>query len=161
MLRTNKLKVLLTTILLTNLPNFAQQSVVSCGGTAQGTEGSVTYSIGQVNYIFNSGSDGYLSQGVQQPIEIYLLTTNEIEGNFIDLQLYPNPFTSSLNLNFNTKEFQNVKFKIFNINGGLVKENNITNEQSQIFLEQLSSGTYFLQVTKDNKVIKIFKIIKK
>lgn len=46
----------------------AQNIVLASGGNAMGTGGSVSYSIGQLDYISVSGSYGSVSQGVQQPV---------------------------------------------------------------------------------------------
>ncbi len=46
---------------------MAQQGNVAAGGQAVGAGGSVSYSIGQVNYLSASGTGGSLNQGLQQP----------------------------------------------------------------------------------------------
>ncbi len=46
---------------------IAQQGNVAAGGVATGTGGSVSYSIGQVDYLSASGSNGYINQGLQHP----------------------------------------------------------------------------------------------
>jgi hypothetical protein len=48
---------------------FSQESLSTSGGEANGTGGTVSYSIGQVFYSTYSGSNGTLSEGVQQPFE--------------------------------------------------------------------------------------------
>lgn len=63
----NKLKgipLLLFAVGVTQL--HAQQAVLTSGSNAVGTEGSVSYSVGQLDYISINGSDGSVSQGVQQ-----------------------------------------------------------------------------------------------
>jgi len=45
----------------------AQISINTCGGTAIGSNGSITYSIGQVFYNTNTGNNNTETQGVQQP----------------------------------------------------------------------------------------------
>jgi len=45
---------------------FAQQGTVAAGGEATGTGGSMSYSIGQVDYLMYSSSHGSLSLGLQQ-----------------------------------------------------------------------------------------------
>jgi len=46
---------------------FAQQGNTAAGGQAEGSGGTVSYSIGLVNFVSASGSTGSLSQGHQQP----------------------------------------------------------------------------------------------
>ena len=48
----------------------AQQGAVSAGGEATGAGGSVSYSIGQIDYITKSSSGHFILEGQQQPYEI-------------------------------------------------------------------------------------------
>ena len=48
----------------------AQQSPTATGGEATGTGGTASYSVGQVVYTTNTGTNGSMAQGVQQPYEI-------------------------------------------------------------------------------------------
>ncbi|MEE4177590.1 MAG: hypothetical protein V2I46_08780, partial [Bacteroides sp.] len=50
---------------------FGQEAVVPAGGNATGSGGSVSYTAGQVFYLIHSGPSGSVSQGVQQPYEIF------------------------------------------------------------------------------------------
>jgi hypothetical protein len=65
-------KILSTLILLTAamIGAKAQQGAVSAGGEASGPGGSVSYSIGQTDYITKSSSGHFISDGLQQPYEI-------------------------------------------------------------------------------------------
>ena len=57
----------------------AQESVNSTGGNATGSGGTVSYTIGQVGYTTNTGSNGSVAQGVQQAYEILTVGINENE----------------------------------------------------------------------------------
>jgi hypothetical protein len=46
---------------------MAQQGFVATGGDATGAGGSVSYSIGQVDYLSAEGSGGFINQGLQHP----------------------------------------------------------------------------------------------
>jgi hypothetical protein len=46
---------------------FAQQGNVAAGGDATGAGGSMSYSIGQVDYLYHSSDQGSLNFGLQQP----------------------------------------------------------------------------------------------
>jgi hypothetical protein len=48
----------------------AQTGIPAAGGNATGTGGSVSFSVGQVFYVMNTGTTGSVLQGVQQPWEI-------------------------------------------------------------------------------------------
>jgi len=47
----------------------AQEVIDAAGGEATGSGGTVSYSLGQVVYTFNSGAGGRENQGVQQPVD--------------------------------------------------------------------------------------------
>ncbi|MEQ9147218.1 MAG: hypothetical protein RLP13_03000 [Cytophagales bacterium] len=47
----------------------AQESVSSSGNTISGSNGSISYSLGQTIYISYSGTSGEINEGVQQPFE--------------------------------------------------------------------------------------------
>jgi len=49
----------------------AQEAIPASGGNVTGSGGTVSYSIGQVFYLMNSGATGSVLQGVQQPHEIF------------------------------------------------------------------------------------------
>ena len=48
----------------------AQTGIPAAGGNASGTGGSVSFSVGQVFYLMNTGTTGSVLEGVQQPFEI-------------------------------------------------------------------------------------------
>lgn len=50
----------------------AQQTVPATGGNATGSGGTVNYTVGQAAYTTQTGSNGTITQGVQQPFEIWI-----------------------------------------------------------------------------------------
>jgi hypothetical protein len=48
----------------------SQSAIVVAGGDATGTGGKVSYSVGQIAFTYASGTNGSVTQGVQQPFEI-------------------------------------------------------------------------------------------
>ena len=53
---------------------YAQQATTASGGDASGSGGSVAHSVGQTVYTTNTGSNGSVAQGVEQPYEISITT---------------------------------------------------------------------------------------
>jgi hypothetical protein len=82
-----KIVILIALLFLCTVPiaMYAQDTTPASGGNATGTGGSVSYTIGQIVYTTNSGTNGSLSQGVQQPYEISLVTGIE-EPSDISIQ---------------------------------------------------------------------------
>ena len=154
-------KVKLSVLLLgLGLTTNAQEVTTTTGGNASGSGGTVTYSVGQIVYATNTGTNGSVAQGVQQTYEISILLG--IEDNSIKLELtaYPNPTTNYLTLNVGKAELSILNFQLYDMGGKLIESNKITSTTETIRMENLPSSTYFLKVTNNNKEVKSFQIIK-
>ena len=151
--------VLLLGLGLTGLQ--AQESVNATGGDASGSGGTVSYSVGQVVYTNNTGTNGSVAQGVQQAFEISVVTgLEEAKGiNFL-VMAYPNPTTDYLTLRIDEFEISNLSYQLYDINGKLLQNEKITSDQTSIVMSNLLPATYFVKVIQGNKEVKTFKIIK-
>jgi len=139
----------------------AQESVNATGGNASGSGGTVAYSVGQVVYTTNTGANGSVAQGVQQPFEIsVVLAIEEAQGINLSVSAYPNPTTDYLTLEVNEFELSNLNFQLYDISGKLLQSEKITGNQTSIVMSNLVPATYFVKVIQDNKEVKTFKIIK-
>ncbi len=139
----------------------AQESVNTAGGEANGSGGSVSYSVGQVVYTSNDGATGSVSQGVQQTYEITEVSSvQEATGINLTASAYPNPTTDYLLLNVEAREIFEYTAKLFDINGSMVGSEEISTRETKIDMRKLKQGLYLLKVIQDDKEIKIFKIIK-
>lgn len=67
--------------------------------------------------------------------------------NNIELDIYPNPTTDVLNIK-GSDSFNTTEFKIFNLNGQLVKSGVYDNK---IYVSDLSTGVYLLHLVVDGK----------
>ena len=153
-------KTVLTFILVFYfLTLFAQESTVSSGNNISSSSGSITYSIGQVAYITNTGSNGSTSQGVQQPYEIYVLSSSNIITD-LNIKVYPNPVCDILTLQYLNYTNEKIGFQILNIEGKLIRFENLTSSEAQIDFQSLASGEYYIKVTDGFKELKVFKIVK-
>ena len=139
----------------------AQESVNATGGNASGSGGTVAYSVGQVVYTTNTGANGSVAQGVQQPFEIsVVLAIEEAQGINLSVSAYPNPTTDYLTLEVNEFELSNLNFQLYDISGKLLQSEKITGNQTSIVMSNLVPATYFVKVIQGNKEVKTFKIIK-
>ena len=139
----------------------AQQSVNSAGANASGSGGSVSYSVGQVVYTTNTGSNGSVAQGVQQPYEISVVTAvDDAQSINLTVTVYPNPTTDFVTLQIIECEMEDLHFQLYDLNGKLLKSEKITNSESQIDMNIYAPSSYFVKVLSGNKSIKEFKIIK-
>ena len=139
---------------------LAQQNTVATGGDASGAGGSVSYSIGQIDYETYSGSNGSVSQGVQQPFEIFTVSVNELYASF-EMNLFPNPSSSIINLTIgNVSDDQVVSYSLTDINGKLISSSTIVENATSISIEHLAVANYYLNVMVNGVNAKTFKIIK-
>jgi hypothetical protein len=74
-----------------------------------------------------------------------------------DVIVYPNPFTSKINISFGGEVSGNIQYCIYNAIGGKVvcgeiQKNMLTNNIMILDLQQLSDGVYNLQLIVNNKL---------
>lgn len=77
---------------------------------------------------------------------------------------YPNPFNNELNIEYNVpKSSTNIFLKMIDINGNIVFETKFSKNEGteKIQLDNLTSGTYFVQISNDTNTSKTMKVIKK
>jgi Secretion system C-terminal sorting domain len=151
-------KLYFLSITLISILSFAQQATVASGKNASGSGGSLSYTVGQIVYTTNSGTNGSLAQGVQQPFEISTLGTDEFPN--VSLSAFPNPTSNALTLSLENYDTTNLNYELFDINGRLIKSNKINGNQTQIDMAGNATGTYLLIINDKSKKLKTFKIIK-
>lgn len=84
----------------------AQSNIVASGGEGIGFGGSNVYSIGQIDYITQSGDGNTISQGIQQVYEVSVVTDAEVEHNDLSILIYPNPTNDFIVLSLNSNFFE-------------------------------------------------------
>jgi len=163
-------KVILSTLFLLciGLPELtAQNAIPSSGGNATGTGGTVSYSIGQIVFSTIPGINGTITQGVQQPYEISVVTgIKEDKDISLEFSLFPNPAEEFIKLKIKNFEIDNLRYELYDVRANLLENRKIENNETTISMQYNLSGIYFLKIVKTQqssaqKVIKTFKIIKK
>ncbi len=154
--------VLLLTLGLAGLQ--AQESVNATGGLATGSEGLVSYTVGQTLYQTHTGAAGELAEGVQQPYEVFIVGLEDlVEGISLTAAAFPNPVSDLLKLKVE-KEMHEKKlaFQLINLSGKQLESRRLTSETTEINMGGLPSGVYFLKlIDADEKEHQTFKIIKR
>lgn len=137
----------------------AQEAVPATGGDASASNGTMSYSIGQVVYTAGSGSTGSMNQGVQQPYDI---STNSIteESDDMSLSVFPNPTKDVLTLNIEKTDFSGYSYELYNNQGKLIKMEDIQTNHVDIPMQTLNAATYILKVKSTDEVVKSFRVIK-
>ena len=139
----------------------AQEAVTVSGGNASGNNGFVSYSIGQVACIASDGTNGSVSEGVQQPFEIFsskgLPAAKAIN---LVLTVYPNPATDYVLLETGDYNLKNLSYQLFDITGKLLANKQIESSETRIAMTTLPAAVYLLKVSINNSELKTFQIIK-
>lgn len=139
----------------------AQTSILATGGEATGSGGSSSYSVGQVFYATRSGTNISLSEGIQQAYEISVLNgIGQNTKNSFKCSVYPNPTSEFLLLNIENVTITGFDYKLFDVNGKLLKNANIQSNETSIDIKNLKPALYYLKITDHKKRIKTFKIVK-
>ena len=141
----------------------AQETVTTTGGEASGMGGSSSYTVGQVVYTTNTGINGSVAQGVQQPYEIYVTTGVNQTAINLEMIVYPNPTTNYISLKVDASTSlnnQNLSYQLFDMQGKVIENKKVTADNTIIKMEALPKATYFLKVTDNTKTVKTFKVIK-
>ncbi len=140
---------------------LAQEAIPASGGNASGSGGSVSYSIGQVLYATNIGTNGSMAEGVQQPFEISVVVGIDLARDInLKCTAYPNPATDLLTLEVEIPDNENLFFQLYDALGKLIVSKKLIDIKTTIPMSNLPPSTYFLKVTDNQQVVKTFKIIK-
>jgi hypothetical protein len=139
----------------------AQETIPTSGGEATGSGGTVSYSVGQLLSNMNIGSNGTVTQGVQQTIEFTVLSNPELIALTLSAVTYPNPTTDYIVLSLTDATLTGLSYMMFDLQGRLVTKAKVEQEATQIAMKNLAIGVYILKVNQNNQELKTFKIIKK
>lgn len=144
----------------------AQHSVNTSGGNISNSNGSVSYSVGQLVYSSYANSYGKLAEGVQQPYEWFAITSVfEAGDDGPAIFVFPNPVKDHLRVLIAGIDpsilINNYSFILSDLAGKTLKSGMITGETFLVDMSGKPAGNYFLQLFAHEKLIGVYKIIKK
>jgi hypothetical protein len=118
---------------------YAQQAMLTSGGVASGSGGSVSCSVGQIVYTSNTGPGGSVNQGMQEAYEIIPL---EIKKTVLtsSLSVFPNPVKDKLILSITNFNNEKLVYQLFDVQGQLVMSKRIDDNQTEINTGDLPSA---------------------
>ena len=137
---------------------MAQSTIATAGGDGQTSEGSVSYTVGEVVYTASANKSGYIVQGVQQSFDIQPIASLGTNADLVECSVFPNPTLDKIMLQ--TGDLKLVKFQIFNLEGDLLETKDSDQSQTEIPFSNYPSGAYFLKISSNSELVKTFKIIK-
>lgn len=140
----------------------AQSSLVATGGEASGNGGAVSFSVGQIAVQSNGDGTTTVSEGVQQPYEISVSGVDNYPNITLNAMVYPNPTLDIVRLTIDNFDLQSsrVSARLYDGNGKLLKEVRIADSHTEMDMESLPSGTYYLNLFSAKQMLKSFKVVK-
>ena len=143
----------------------AQSVIVPVGGDVQNSNGSMSYTVGQIAVETAVSNVGYVSvaEGVQQPYEIQTVGVNNYQQIVLNAKIYPNPTENLAQLELNGFEIPDdgLKAYLYDGNGKLLQTLTITDDITSFQIGQYATGNYLLEVKSGNNSMKTFKIVRK
>ena len=104
-----------------------------------------------VSVIWTEGDDSPFS--VMYYGELLPVNINENNNVLLNINIYPNPTTGIFIINFaKVSNFSNVIVEITNINGQIIRQLTIDNEQLTIDLSRQAKGIYFIKIQTNEQV---------
>jgi len=160
-----KLRFLLSTVLMGTSAMLSAQSdqkgPVAAGGDSDpnSPNGSFSYSVGQIDYLITEASGATSWPGLQVSVEFITLRVDELP-ELIDLQIFPNPTTHWVNINFSVVPKKPYKLSVFDAQGRLIAIHTLQSLSNQIDVSGFSAGTYLAELHQENRSAGTFRIVK-
>lgn len=150
--------------LFTTLSISAQEVVSSQGETYSNASGTIDFTVGEV--IIDTGTDGTsdVTQGFHQTN--WNLLNVEDHAPEYEVLIFPNPTQDVLNIR--TSHFEHVTYTLYDAQGKLVLQDQLSGEQTLIQVSQIAPGAYSLELNFEEQNVgsldstkrKTFKLIK-
>lgn len=152
-----KKKLLVSFLLFTVYSVSGQEVIATQGDSHSNANGSIDYTIGEV--VVDTGTDGDhdVTQGFHQTN--WRFVGLEDYAPEYEATIFPNPTSEKLNIS--SSSFEGVTYLLFNAEGKIVDQDNLSGSTTQISVNHLASGSYsILLKDSNNQLLKTFKLIK-
>lgn len=163
-----KTKVLLGIVLLMGTTSYAQsiapQSVNSGGKTMSQSNGSLSFTVGELAVLSQTDNQGNtLGSGFTASASLTTMSVQETNAAILDVKVYPNPTTELVNIQINHSTIDQVVVTVTDLEGKEVYSGKYAGIANVIGINTSSyaTGTYVLSLKNlNNQVLGTYKIIK-
>lgn len=139
---------------------MSQAGLSAGGGNASSTGASVSFTIGQLDFVSQSNNNGSFNQGVQQPFEWFTIVSIDEATSIDGLSIFPNPTRGEIFVNLNTAK-DKVVVRVYDALGKFIFSQTLNNPQNRMELGALANGAYYIHFNSENglqnEVIKVIK----
>lgn len=141
---------------------IAERSILSTAGNLFATESiSLEFTIGDIAIKTLNSEVLILTQGFLQPNNPATISIKSIHQK-LKWNIYPNPATTYINLSFSQILHTNkYKVDIHDLNGRLVLENKLIEQNNNIDISELQPGTYLVKIKNNNQYLSSAQILQK
>lgn len=138
----------------------AQQAILPAGHDVAGTSGTLSYSIGQIDFRFVADGTGSMAQGVQQPYEWLLLAVDAAAGGAIQAALLPNPAMEQATIALTGAFASPLRYELRDTQGRLLRQGSIATSSITLPLSGLPPAAYHVCVLEADRPLSTFQLIK-
>jgi hypothetical protein len=161
-------KVLLGIVLLMGTTTYAQsiapQSVNSGGTTMSQSNGSLSFTVGELTVQSQTDNQGNtLGSGFTAGASLTTMSVQETNAAVLDVKVYPNPTTELVNIQINHSKIDQVVVTVTDLEGKEVYNGKYAGIANVIGINTSSyaTGSYLLTLKNtSNQVLGTYKIIK-
>lgn len=150
-------------ILLTfnaNSQSANPQVISAAGNTISNASYSVSWTLGETVIATISNSNYTLTQGFHQS-SYTIVDVKDITKNAKNINVYPNPTTDEITIEWNDYNQNGSYFAILDMQGKIIDKKEIQTKKDKVNMSELATGSYFLKILdKNNSEIKTMKIQK-
>lgn len=137
---------------LTVCSAFAQSNIVTAGGEAANATGSVSYTIGQIDFQYTSSADYSVSEGVQQAYSFdTALSIDDVQYDF-QLSIWPNPSTDEMNIEYTTSYELPLSLTVTDVKGAVIASKSVTQGQYSFDVNTWAAGIYYVNLNNGEAV---------
>jgi hypothetical protein len=143
---------------------LAPESINSSGGKMTQTNGSLSYTVGElVVTSFEDGQGNTLNGGFTAGATITTVSILAVNPAVLSVSVYPNPTTAFVTIKITEANTEPFILEIIDNTGKIITTNNYSGVSSKIGINcnSWSNGIYYLNIkSKDQSIIGTYKIIK-
>ena len=143
-----------------SVKSYGQSAIVSAGSSVTNSSGSVSGSVGQLGYTYQSNTSGSVDAGVQKAYEIFIVEGVEETTLNLKIQAYPNPTTDLLQLQIDGNSPADFIYQLSDLNGNLLLSARAQSNITTLDMRPYSASIYFLTIKSASSKTKTFKIVK-
>jgi hypothetical protein len=144
--------------------SISPQSVNSSGTSMSQSNGSLSFTVGELVVLSQTDSDGNtLGGGFTSSATISTASIQEPNVAVLNVKVYPNPTTDLITIAIQDTKLSQVGIEITDINGKVISNEKYAGISNNIGINSAAwnTGTYFLKLKgDDNEVLGIYNIIK-